>query len=213
MKWPSAKTRNNIIVPLRQVFRPAKKNVYAASNPAKELEQEKHQEPAFETGARTSKLLALTWDDYDGKRLAINRSMVRREVKLSTKTNMAREVLLTQRAKNLLRECPTRFKGGPIFVQSPGGPCLDADGSNRSWRQALSDAGIRYRRDYNCRHTYASLGLTAGAKPGFLRRQLGHTLEIFFSTYAKYIKSEDDDLELAKIDAYKKTAKELAKDR
>ena len=120
----------------------AKKNGYAESNPAKELEQEKHQKPpidpftsyeketilsqldgqalvyftlAFETGARTSELLALTWNDYDGKRLAINKSMVRREVKLSTKTNMAREVLLTQRSKAILRECPTRFKGGPIL--------------------------------------------------------------------------------------------------
>ncbi len=231
LKWPSAKTRKNAIVPLRQVFRLAKKHGYAESNPAKELEQEKHQKPpidpftryekesilaqldgqafiyftlAFETGARTSELLALTWDDYDGKRLAINKSMVRREVKLSTKTNMAREVLLTERAKGILRECPTRFKGGPIFTHSLGGPCLDADGFNRSWRQALSDAGIRYRRGYNCRHTYASLGLTAGAKPGFLCQQLGHTLEMFFNTYAKYIKSEDDELELAKIDAYKK---------
>ncbi len=131
-------------------------------------------------------------------------AMVRREVKLSTKTNSAREVLLTQRAKKILRECPTRFKGGPLFVHSLGGPYLDADDFNRCWRKALSDAGVRYRRGYNCRHTYASLGLTAGAKPGFLCQQLGHTLEMFFSTYAKYIKSEDDDLELAKIDAYKK---------
>lgn len=65
----------------------------------------------FETGARTSELLALTCNDYDGKRLAINKSMMRREVKFSTKTNMAREMLLTQCAKAILRECPTRFKG------------------------------------------------------------------------------------------------------
>ena len=119
LKWPSAKTRKNAIVPLRQAFRLAKKNGYAESNPAKELKQEKHQKPpidpfasyeketilaqldgqaliyftlAFETRARTSELLALTWDDYEGKRLAINKSMVRRAVKLTTKTNIAREV-------------------------------------------------------------------------------------------------------------------------
>lgn len=112
-------------------------------------------------------------------------------------------MLLTQRAKQVLRECPTRFKGGPLFVHSLGGPYLDADDFNQQWRQALNDAGVRYRRGYNCRHTYASLGLTAGAKPCFLSQQLGHTLEMFFSTYAKYIKSEDDELELAKIDGFK----------
>ena len=76
--------------------------------------------------------------------------------------------------------------------------------SHRRWRKTLCDASVRYRRGYNCRHAYAGPGLIAGAKPGFLCQQLGHTLEMFFSTYAKYIKSEDDDLELARIGTYKK---------
>lgn len=130
-------------------------------------------------------------------------AMVRREVKLTTKTSTAREVLLTKRAKDVLTDCPTRFKGGYIFINSLGGPNLDADVFNKYWRQTLIDAGVRYRRGYNCRNTYASLGLTAGAKTGFLCQQLGHTLKMFFITYAKYIKSEDDELELAKIDIYK----------
>jgi integrase len=36
------------------------------------------------------------------------------------------------------------------------------------------------------------VGLTNGAKPAFLAQQLGHTLEVFFSTYAKWIVGEGD---------------------
>ncbi len=50
-----------------------------------------------------------------------------------------------------------------------------------------------------------SLGLIAGVKPGFLSQQLGHTLKMFFYTYAKYIKSENNELELTKIDVYMPT--------
>ena len=43
------------------------------------------------------------------------------------------------------------------------------------------------------RFTYASLGLRAGAKPAFLARQLGHTLNTFYRTYATWIEGQDED--------------------
>ncbi|ELX12978.1 phage integrase-like catalytic core domain-containing protein [Janthinobacterium sp. HH01] len=46
------------------------------------------------------------------------------------------------------------------------------------------------------RHTYATIGLMSGAKPGFLAKQLGHGLRMFFTVYAKWISSSDDDLEM-----------------
>lgn len=38
------------------------------------------------------------------------------------------------------------------------------------------------------------------AKPGFLAKQLGHGLRMFFTVYAKWISSSDDDLEMEKMD-------------
>ena len=40
----------------------------------------------------------------------------------------------------------------------------------------------------------------SGANPAFLAKQLGHSLEMFFSVYANWING-DDDREMAKIEA------------
>lgn len=50
------------------------------------------------------------------------------------------------------------------------------------------------------RHTYATIGLMSGAKPGFLAKQLGHSLRMFFTVYAKWISSDDDDREMAMLE-------------
>ena len=66
----------------------------------------------------------------------------------------------------------------------------------------LGEADIPYRRAYTCRHTYSSLGLTAGAKPGFMAKQLGHSLKIYFDTYANYMESKDDQRELREMERF-----------
>jgi integrase len=58
-----------------------------------------------------------------------------------------------------------------------------ASGKSRSSR--LKQLRIRYRRPYNMRHTYATIGLMSGARPAFLAGQLGHSLRVFFDVYAK----------------------------
>lgn len=157
---------------------------------------------AFDCGFRVpSELNALTWRDYDGERFAINKGIVRRQEKASTKTNQARSVLATERVKQALRTYHTRFKKRHIFLNSIDGPYRDGDVFNDAWRTALAKLNIRHRRAYNCRHTYATHGMMAGARPEFLCKQLGHSLEIFFKTYAQWINSDADKVELAKLNA------------
>ncbi|WP_281284244.1 tyrosine-type recombinase/integrase [Exilibacterium tricleocarpae] len=112
----------------------------------------------------------------------------------------ARTVLLTQAARKVLNGHPTRFRNEYIFLNTQGGPCLDADAFNTAWKAALMAAGVDYRIAYNCRHTYASLALTAGVNPAFIANQLGHGLDMTLTIYGKYINSENDKLELAKIE-------------
>lgn len=69
------------------------------------------------------------------------------------------------------------------------------------WELTLKQLGIRYRRPYTMRHTYATIGLMSGAKPAFLASQLGHSLRVFFDIYAKWISSRDDRAEIAKLNA------------
>lgn len=227
INWSSGRTRKNCIVPLRQVFAQAVDDLLIEYNPAANFRNTKHQKPplnpftpqekaailsaltgqpkvfftlAFETGARTGELLCLTWADYQQESLTINKSIVRRRIKHSTKTNKARTVLLTQAAQKALNHHPTRFKKDFIFLNTQGGPHLDADMFNRAWKEALKTAGVEHRIAYNCRHTYASLALTAGVNPAFIANQLGHGLEMTLNIYGKYINTENDKLELAKLE-------------
>lgn len=61
--------------------------------------------------------------------------------------------------------------------------------------------GIRPRRQYDTRHTYATLCLMASMNPAFIANQLGHSVEMLLSTYAKWISSASDWRELHKLPA------------
>jgi integrase len=65
---------------------------------------------------------------------------------------------------------------------------------------ALRKTGIRYRRMYDTRHTYATMCLMSGMNPAFIAAQLGHSVQVLLSTYAKWISSSSDFAELEKLD-------------
>lgn len=158
---------------------------------------------AFDTGMRCpSEILGLQWQDFTGDKLQVCRSRVQRKLKGSTKTYRDRSVYLTERAAYALVLHRRTAVGPWIFADGSGRPVLDAQMINRHWRDALEDAGVRYRRAYNCRHTFASLGLKAAANPAFLAEQLGHSLQIFYGTYVKWIKEGTDTAEHDKIKTY-----------
>lgn len=70
-------------------------------------------------------------------------------------------------------------------------------GSERSqrdhyWKPALKALGIRYRRAYCARHTYATVALMGGVNPAYIARQLGHeNAKMVFEKYAKWIVGAD----------------------
>ncbi len=63
-------------------------------------------------------------------------------------------------------------------------------------RSALN---IRERRQYDTRHTCATLCLMPGMNPAFIANQLGHCVVMLLSTYAKWIGSSSDWRELEKL--------------
>ncbi|MGZ5078592.1 MAG: hypothetical protein ACXWHZ_03490, partial [Usitatibacter sp.] len=69
------------------------------------------------------------------------------------------------------------------------------------WTPALRAEGIRYRTPYNTRHTRATRLLMAGCKPGWCAAQLGHSTEMFFRVYSKWLAGEDRGSELGKDEA------------
>lgn len=155
----------------------------------------------FETGLRPSEALALHWPDYDGEFIHITKSIVMSKHKPCTKNHENRKVYVNKRLKPILSNHTTRFKHEFIFVHSKGGPYLNASRLDEHWRNILTRAKVRYRRPYNCRHSYASIGLSAGLEPAFLASQLGHTLEVFYRTYASWINDDRNTEQYKKMDS------------
>lgn len=160
----------------------------------------------FFTGLRTSELFGLRWSNVDlpGKHIMVSEAIVRGVHKDKTKTNVARKVLLNTRAMAALQRqaAHTRMAGEAVF-QDPryDAPWGDERAYRRSyWAPALKALGIRYRRPYNCRHTYATMMLMAGMMAPFCAKQLGHSVEIFLSTYSKWLDGARDDAEMQRLE-------------
>jgi integrase len=161
----------------------------------------------FYTGLRTSESLALRWDwiDWRANIMAVGEAVVLGEHKDRTKTNRVRYVKLNSRALQLLREQkPATFlrKDGLIFPDPRTGERWTDDEPPRElyWRPCLKRIGMRYRSPYETRHTYATMLLMAGQKPGFAAGQMGHTVEMFLRTYARWIDGGQDDVEMGKLE-------------
>ncbi|WP_024690144.1 MULTISPECIES: Arm DNA-binding domain-containing protein [Pseudomonas syringae group] len=139
---------------------------------------------ALWTGLRTSELVALDWGDIDWLReeVMVSRAMTqaakgqaevtktaagRRAVKL---LRPAMEALKAQKAHTFLADAEV-FQN-PRTLQRWAG-----DGPIRKtmWVPAMKKAGVRYRRPYQTRHTYASMMLSAGEHPMWVAKQMGHT--------------------------------------
>jgi len=156
---------------------------------------------AFWAGLRTSELCALEWGDVDWRRgiVRVSRALTQdadepettktrrgtRDVKLLP---MAIEALEAQKAHSLLA-------GRQIFLNPRiGKPWAGDQAIRKVWTAALRKAGIRYRRPYQTRHTYASMMLTAGESPVWLAQQMGHSdMTMIARTYGRWIADAQPD--------------------
>ena len=84
------------------------------------------------------------------------------------------------------RELSSGFEKPYVFVNSEGRP-IQQENLGKIWRQALSKSGVRYRRLYETRHTFASWALAAGESPEWVARKLGHVNTMVYRTYGCYI--------------------------
>ena len=151
---------------------------------------------AFWTGLRTSELCALEWGDIDFKRGIVRVSKAKTEAAdevEGTKTKRGtRDVKLLPAARAALaaQKSHSFLRGGVVFLNPRTDEPWKGDQAIRHgpWTAALRRAGIRYRRPYQTRHTYASMMLTAGESPVWLASQMGHCdLSMIGRIYARWI--------------------------
>lgn len=227
VEWKSQKTRKDAHSVLRGVFAWAIAEELTDDNPANRLRAGAWQRPEidaftdeerlkilaelegtarvfyglmFEVGARTGELIGLRWSDVVGDTLRIERSVYRGKDG-STKTHQSRSVLLTKEAQRLLKgHTSSRFGGAHVFLNQYGEPFHNDRGLTFAFRLACSRAGVRYRRPYYCRHSFATRALMAGCQPSWVASQLGDRLETVLRHYARWITGDRDRAELAKLE-------------
>ena len=171
---------------------------------------------AFYCGMRTGELRALRWDEIDlEKRVAhVCRIVVDGKIEERTKTKYTRTVMLNSRAMHALTEARRiadarltqrrRKRQDSPFVFPPSGGSefiLSSTTPGGHFAKALEALKIKARSQYNCRHTYATMCLMAGMNPAFIAGQLGHSVQVLLSTYARWLSSTTDWSEVGKLES------------
>lgn len=219
----SSRTKRNVLIPLRGVLQHGEIN----PNPANGIKLRKHQKPEvsrytpsereslmaaltgqakvyfsvlFGCGLRPGEALGLTWSDFSDGELDISKQITRRRLEPSTKTSVRRRVYTPQWTQAVLNSHTTRFAGGHIFVNTLGTPYLDTDVLNGKWKEAHKKARVPYRIPYTCRHTRASELLSIGIQPADAAKQLGHSVEMFLRTYARWIEEFSNSQDKARFE-------------
>ncbi len=138
---------------------------------------------AFWSGLRTSELVALDWEDIDWDRRIIHvrkaKTQKARNIEIPKTISSLREVKMLEPAyQALLAQKQHTFLIGNEVFQNPGAlKRWKGDKAMREsyWKPAVNRAGVRYRRPYQTRHTYASMMLSAGESPMWVAQQMGHS--------------------------------------
>ncbi len=149
---------------------------------------------AFWTGLRTSELLALRKCDIDLKRkvVFVRKALVHGREKGTKTKSGERTHELHEKALTVLTE---QIKLSPdnqerIFLNPKTMQPWRDDRAiyHRCWQPALKSSGVKFRKQYNTRHTYASTMLTENHPIAWVAKQLGHTdIAMTLSTYARWI--------------------------
>lgn len=161
------------------------------------------------TGLRQGELLGLTWDDFKGGFLSVNRSLQRIDGALrlvDTKTaSSLRTLPLPQLAIDALeahhaaqdREklwVGSKWRHSQLIFTTKIGTPLDGTNVTKQFRALLEVAGLRRCRFHDLRHTCATLMLSTGVHARTVMEQLGHSqISLTMNTYGHVVPSMSQD--------------------
>ncbi|AXT46415.1 tyrosine-type recombinase/integrase [Chromobacterium rhizoryzae] len=154
---------------------------------------------AFATGLRTGELIGLKWRhiEWETGIVRVQDNVVSAEggtVEKSTKTDTARIVPLLPAAIAALQLIMPRSAdldiGGYVFINPNTRRRWSGERATLDhWTKTLRSSGVRYRNQYQTRHTFASRLLMDGEPELLVANLLGHTtVEMVRRHYGKYIK-------------------------
>lgn len=153
---------------------------------------------ACATGLRPEEWIPLLWREVDlsGKRLVVNRVYVRGVLRADKgKTDAAfRSIVLQRRAIDALAALPRPLRENQLVFPAPQGGLINLDNFRRRvWKKAIEASELEKRPLYQCRHTFATLALAAGADIYWVSKQLGHRdIRTTLKRYARFVREVDD---------------------
>lgn len=147
-------------------------------------------------GARTGEILALKWNDFvlQSKKIRINKAISFANEGLHSPKTLSsnRTIDLLPTLANFIQEAKEQ-RGAKdedfIFANAKGEPFLKFQACylNKEYKSLLQSLGIKYRKIYNTRHSFASLMLSKNEPLLWVCKMLGHkNANITLQTYAKY---------------------------
>ncbi len=146
----------------------------------------------FLTGMRIGEVLALEWQDIQDDHIIVSKS-IRQGVVSTTKTNKSREVPIFNDLRPFIKS--QQFKSGldkRVFPNLNG-----ANDLRDKWVSLLKKCKLEHRVLYQTRHTFAINALDSGKfKVSFIANMLGHSVQMLFQKYAKFVKSERENIDL-----------------
>ena len=179
---------------------------------------------AILTGLRHGELCALAWEDIDlvAKRLTVSRNLTQQGLFTPPKTEAGkRTVNLSDAAVSAFkeqmqitrmfpqttftfntREFGEKHQDAKTFVFNPSvnsingksGSFYSVESIAQIWTSALRKAGLRHRKAYQSRHTFACWLLSAGANPNYVAAQMGHSdSQMVHRVYGAWMTENDAD--------------------
>lgn len=146
-------------------------------------------------------VIGLQWSDIDwnGRFIIIRRAVRRGEIG-ETKTGRERPVDMTDRLYGALeslhkqrqRDVMEHGTGLLPYLYQRNGKPLSQNSMRNVFKQALTKAKLRHIRIHDLRHSYASMLLSSGISPVYVKEQLGHTnISMTVNIYGHWIRSTD----------------------
>src|SRR6478609_3295230 len=164
------------------------------------------------TGVRPEEAFGGEWRDIDleARMFRIRRAYAEGRLKDFAKTaGSQRAVPLRARTVEALQQMPGKRRG--ILFPAPEGGRIDINNwRNRSWTPALEAAGVKHRRIYDLRHTYATWSLAAGIDIFTLARRMGTSVKMIDRTYGHLVAGADT-YERELLDAFDRGSKPLGR--
>lgn len=104
------------------------------------------------------------------------------------------EVKLREYGRKDTHPCTFVFNPQMVTRNSLAGHHYAVGSVNQIWETAMKRAGLRYRKAYQSRHTYACWSLSAGANPNFIATQMGHSnAEMVYRVYGKWMSDNNQE--------------------